>query len=342
VRVDLRATLGGEVAGPVRRLRLGLAALAAVIALGTVGYVAFGFTALDALYQTVTTITTVGFREVQPFSDAEKAYTMVLILLGVGTALYSLTMFIETVVEGQVGDLVERRRMDRDIARMSGHVIVCGWGRVGSVVARQMAASGHDVVLIDNDPARLVDVPMPRVVGDATDDDVLRRANVERASVLVAALSSDAASLYLTLSARSLNPDLRLIARARTTDAEMKFMRAGADRVVNPQRIGGARIAAAAVQPHVVDFLDVVMHDEEVEFRLAEVPVLDGSALAGRTVAESRAADRSGALLLALRRSDRGFVTNPTADAVIRPGDVLIVVGTDLQVTALREEAARR
>ena len=342
MRVDLRASWAGEHGGPVRRLRLGLAALLVVIVLGTAGYMLFGLGALDALYQTVTTVTTVGFREVHPFSAGEKAYTIVLIMLGVGTALYTLTMFIETVVEGQVGDLVERRRMDRDIARMHGHVIVCGWGRVGSVVARQMASGGQDVVLVDNDPARLVDVPMPHVVGDATDDDVLRRAGVERAAVLVAALSSDAASLYLTLSARSLNAGLRIIARARTGDAETKFLRAGADRVVNPQRIGGARIAAAATQPHVVDFLDVVMHDDEVEFRLAEVPVLDGSALAGRTVAESRAADATGALLLAMRRSDRGFVTNPSPDAIIRPGDVLIVVGTDLQLTALREEAARR
>lgn len=331
-----------ELHGSLRRMRYGLVAVCAVLVLGTAGYVALGLSLIDAMYQTVTTVTTVGFREVGRFGTAEKIYTMVLILAGVGTVLYTLSMFIETMIEGHVGSLMERRRMQRDIDRMRGHAIVCGWGRVGSVVAHQLAAAGHDVVVVDSDEDRLTGVPFPQVRGDATDDDVLRRCGVERAAMLFATLASDAASLYLVLSARSLNPRLRIVARARTGDAETKFVRAGADRVINPQRIGGARIAAAALQPHVVDFLDVVMHDADVEFRLAEVQVEEGSSLAGRSVDEWREHDTAGALLLAMRRGQGAFLTNPPGDTRLQKDDILIAVGTNQQIEGLRGEASGR
>lgn len=330
-----------ELQRSVRRLRLGVVAVASVVVLGTLGYVLLGFSLLDALYQTVTTVTTVGFREVQEFSPTEQVYTIVLILAGVGTVLYTLSMFIETMIEGHVGSLLERRRMQREIDSMQGHAIVCGWGRVGSVVAHQLAAAGQEVVVVDSDEARLAGVPFPTVHGDATQDEVLRRCGVDRASMLFATLATDAASLYLVLSARSLNPGLRIVARGRTPDADTKFLRAGADKVINPQRIGGARIAAAALQPHVVDFLDVVMHDRGVEFRMAEVQIVEGSPLAGRTVGDWRGQDEAGALLLAMRRGGGAFLTNPPRDTRLATGDILIAVGTDEQLAGLRREAGR-
>ncbi len=321
-----------------RRLVIALLALSAVLVVGTLGYIALGINALDAAYQTVTTVTTIGFREVVEFDTAQKVYTMVLALVGVGTVLYTLTLTLELVLEGQLGNLWGRRRMQNDIDGLEGHAVVCGWGRVGRAAADQIARTGVRVVVVDRDEDRLATCPYPHVLGDATVDDVLRTAGIRTAHTLVASLDNDAGSVYVVLSARTLNPDLFVIARSRTDDAEPKFVRAGADRVVNPQRIGGNRIAAFAESPYVVDFLDVVMHEGTNEFRLADVEVHDSSPLSGSTVADARAREGGAAVLLALRTSGH-FVTNPTPTTVIGPGDVLIVVGTDEQIRDLRRQA---
>lgn len=324
-----------------RRLVVALLALTAVLVLGTFGYVLLGIDPLDAAYQTVTTVTTIGFREVVVFDAADKVYTMVLALVGVGTVLYTLTLTLELVLEGQLGNLWGRRRMQRDIDALEGHAIVCGWGRVGRSAAEQLAHGGAQVVVIDRDEERLTTCPYPHVLGDATDDDVLRAAGIRVARTLVASLDNDAGSVYVVLTARTLNPELFVIARSRTDDAEPKFVRAGADRVVNPQRIGGNRIAAFAESPYVVDFLDVVMHEGGNEFRMVDVEVHDGSPLSGSTVADTRAREGGAAVLLALRTQGR-FVTNPAPATVIGPGDVLIAVGTEEQIDDLRRQAGER
>jgi voltage-gated potassium channel len=323
----------------VARLRRSLLALVGVLVLGSLGYLLLGLGPLDAVYQAVTTVTTVGFREVVPFGPAEKAFTIVFVLVGVGVVLYTLTGLLGLLIEGWAGNEWGRRRMDKQIGSLRKHAIVCGWGRVGRAAAHQLQQSGEDVVVCDSDPARLVDCPYPHLEGDATRDEFLRRLGVERARVLVATLDSDASSLFVTLTARALNPDLVIIARSRVDDAEQKLLRAGADRVVNPQRIGGNRIAAFALQPHVTDFLDVAMHDEEVEFRLEQVEVHDGSALAGSSVRDARLHEGAGALLLALRQQSGGFRTNPDPDTRVRPGDVVIVIGTAGQIDAVRRAA---
>ena len=323
----------------VRRIQLALLAVLAVVAAGSIGYIVLGFGPLDALYQTVTTITTVGFREVHPLSTAGKIFTIVLIIAGVGTALYGFSVVLESLVEGHLRQHVERRRMQRDIARMSGHTIVCGWGRVGNAVAGYLAGQGAAVVVVDLDPQRVADVPHPALVGDVTDDEVLRKAGIMRARALVAAINTDAENVYVTLSARSLRPDLIIIARARTEASEPKLLRAGATRVVNPQRIGGQRIAAAALQPNVVEFLDVVMHDGSLEFRLEEIPVRAGSRLAGRTLKQANVGETTGALVLALRDRDGTFLANPPLQTPVGAGYILIAIGTEQQLSALQDAA---
>jgi voltage-gated potassium channel len=326
-----------------RRLRRSLLALAVVVAAGTVGYMLLGFSPLDAAYQTVTTVTTIGFREVEPFGRAEKLFTMAFVFVGVGVVLYTLTALLGSVVEGYVGKTWGRRRMEREIEGLSGHAIVCGWGRVGRAAAHQLSKSGDRVVVVESEEERLDDCPYPHIAGDATRDEVLRRCGIARARTVVATLDSDASSLFVTLTARAMNPDLVIIARSRTDDAEQKFLRAGADRVVNPQRLGGNRIAAFARQPHVVDFLDVAMHDQGVEFRLEEVAVHERSPLAGASVRQARLHEGTGALLLALRQRNGGaFVTNPSPDAIVRPGDVVIAIGTTQQLSSLRRAAGDR
>jgi len=322
----------------VRRLGIALVAVVAVIVAGTIGYVVLGIDLLDAAYQTVTTVTTIGFREVRDFGTAEKIFTMVLALVGVGTVLYTLTLMLELLLEGQLSHVWGRRRMQREIDAMEGHAVICGWGRVGRAAAEQIARLGQQVVVIDKSDERLASCPHPHVMGDATDDAVLREAGIRTAKTLVACLDSDAGSVYVVLTARTLNPNLFVIARSRTDDAEPKFVRAGADRVVNPQRIGGNRIAAFAGSPDVVDFLDVVMHEGDHEFRLEDIEVHEGSSLVGATVADVRALEGGGALLLALRTGGR-FVTNPPVATPFGAGDVLIVVGTERQVSDLHRKA---
>jgi voltage-gated potassium channel len=323
----------------VRRLALALGAVAGVLVLGSIGYVILGMTPLDGAYQTVTTVFTIGFREIEPFDTAvEKIYTMVLIIVGVGTVLYTATLTLELVLEGHVTNAWGRRRMQHDIDRLSGHAIVCGFGRVGRAAAAQISKSGQRVVVVDVDEERLATCAYPHVLGDASRDEVLRLAGIERATTVVACLVDDSASVYCVLTARSLNPEAFVIARSRTDDAEPKFVRAGADRVVNPQRIGGNRIAAFAESPDVVDFLDVVMHEGGHEFRLVDIRVHDGSPLVGATVAEIRAQEGGGAMLLALR-SGGAFVTNPDSSTKLLADDVLIVVGTERQVDDLHQRA---
>jgi voltage-gated potassium channel len=196
-------------------------------------------------------------------------------------------------------------------------------------------------VVIDQDPQRAAAAGSPSLEGDATDDEVLIDAGIQRAATLVAALSSDSDNLYVTLSARSLRPDIFIVARARTESAEPKLAQAGANRVVNPQQIGGARMAALATQPAVADFLDVVMHDGSLEFRLAEVHLERDSAVAGRTVREAQIRDRTGALILAVRGGDGGFLTNPSPDVHLEAGQTLIAIGTQEQLAALATAAGK-
>lgn len=322
-----------------RHVVLGFVALGAVVIIGTVGYVVLGFGVLDAAYQTVTTVTTVGFREIEPLDGAGQVFTIVLILAGVGTALYTLTVSLEMIVEGHIGAAMDRRRMDKQINALRDHVIVCGWGRVGRATARELADAGMAVVVVDTDPERVatIDREYAHIFGDASDDDVLRHAGIERAAALVAAVDTDAANLFITLSGRSLREDLFIVARAREESSVDKLLRAGADRVVNPQEIGGARIAAFVLRPHVTEFLDVVMHERDIELRLEELEVTADSPLAGRTLGQAKLPDNTGALVLALRGAHEGFITNPTAATVIEPGYILIAIGTPPQLRALAD-----
>ena len=318
-----------------RRILLALGALMVVLAGGTLGYWLIGLAPLDALYQTVTTVTTVGFRELFPRTAGAKVFTIVLVLTGVGTVLYAFTVVLEAVIEGDLMDLWGRRRMERKIGDLHDHVILCGWGRVGRAIASHLTAGGGDFVVVDEDPARVEGIEPLHLVGDATDDSILERAGIRRARALVAATSADTTNVYLTLSGRALRPDLFIVARARITESEEKLRRAGADRVVNPQAIGGARMAALLLAPNVAEFLDVITHHGDVEFRVAEVRVPGHSPLAGRSLRDAHVRDRTGALVLALRDTSGTFTTNPSPEALVSPDDILIAIGTGSQLDAL-------
>ena len=318
-----------------RRLRLALTLLASVFIVGTVGYVLLGFSWLDAVYQTVTTVATVGFREVRPLDDAGQVFTIALILVGVGTALYTFSVVLEMLLEGHLSELFGRRRMERRIEAMRGHVIVCGWGRVGRAIGADLTAAGADLVVVDIDPRRIADADVPTLVGDASEDRVLEAAGLLRARALVAALDTDAGNLFVTLSARSLRPDIFIVARAESKKVRRSC--AGPARTEwSTHRASVERgIAAFLLQPHVTEFLDVVMHDRGLQFRLAEIVVPAQSSIAGQSIRSAHLRDRTGALVLALRSAQGEFDTNPSPDTTIESGQVLIAIGTPDELDSL-------
>lgn len=261
------------------------------------------------------------------FGTGEKVFTIILVV-GVSTVLYTFTLVVQLVVEGQLSEFVGRRRMDRQINQLRNHTIVCGWGRVGAAVAHDLHIEGHDVVVVDENADRVRDLPFPTVVGDATRDETLRAAGIEHARALIAALEGDAANLFVTLSGRDLRSDLFILARARADESVGKLEHAGADRVVNPQELGAGRMASFVSSPHVAEFLDVVMHERSIEFRMREFDIPDDSPIAGRTLRDANVRESSGALVLALRSPDGTFTTNPTGDTVLGPHDVIIAIRT--------------
>jgi voltage-gated potassium channel len=248
-----------------QRARLGALLLGVILVVGTLWYhLVEGYSFVDALFSSTTTITTVGYDSGHDLDAQAKVFTIFLMVFGVSTALYTLGGAFEALVEEQFG-LFGRRRMESQIKHLSGHVILCGYGRVGRRIAGRMRRDGSSpVVVVDRDPERCrlaAEIRLPAVAGDSTEDDVLREAGIERAATLIVCLASDADAISTVLSARVLNQDLRIVARANEESSEAKLVRAGTDRIVNPLSSGAERMVAFARQPAVADFLDVVVHD---------------------------------------------------------------------------------
>ncbi len=322
---------------PWGRFWAGLGGLVLVIAVGTFGYHRLGLTVGEALYQTVITITTVGYQEIGTVTDDYRVFTILLILFGVGTALYTLGVLIESLFEGRLDSEIRRRRMLKQIDRLSGHVVLCGFGQVGRAIHRELAAAGRTVVVVDRRDLDEEELPHT-VVGEATDDGVLVSAGLERASTLVLALDSDVDNLYIALTARSMCPGLFIVARSNSSSAEPKLRQAGVDRVVNTHEIGGTRMAALVLEPDVADFLGVMMQADQLSVRLAETPVTAGGPFAGRALAACEIDESTGATVLAVRRDD-SFVTDPPDDFVLAADDVLIALGTKDQLADLNARA---
>lgn len=322
-----------------RRLLLAAAVLIAVIVLGTTGFMLIEQAPLfDSLYMTVITVGTVGFAETIALSDAGRAFTMLLILVGFGAMLFALGTFIDFIVEGHLRDLVEGRRMQSGIDRLSGHHIVAGLGRVGLAVAGSLSAEDAPFVVIERDPETIA-LAKARgwlvLEGDATEEDVLINAGVTRARSLVTALDADADNLFVTFSARAMSPELFIVARSSHESSEAKLKRAGADRVLTPNAIGGRRMAAMVLHPVVSDYLDLITHGDQLEFRLQEIEVTASGPYAGSSIRDSRIRDVTGAYILAVHSPDGQVNTNPAPETVLNAHDRLVVLGTAPQLEAL-------
>jgi len=326
----------------IKRLSLAGVVLLSLLAIGGVGYVLIeGWGVRESLYMTVITVGTVGFREVHPLSPAGQVFTMLLIVTGVGALGFSLGVFVDFLVEGRLRGLLEGRRMARTIEGLSGHHIVAGLGRVGSVVAESLADEDVPFVVVEQSDEAL-EAARSRgwlsVRGDATVEPVLVEAGVQRAASLIAALDRDGANMFVTVTAKTLNPGLFVVSRSEHEASESALVKAGADRVITPNVIGGRRLANLVMHPFVTDYLDLVTHGHEVEFRLQDVELPAGSPLIGRSIREAMVRDRYGTYILAVRHPDGAVDTNPSMDTIMSPGSVLVVLGTPQQIEALVRE----
>jgi voltage-gated potassium channel len=326
---------------PFRRLLPATVILASVLVIGIIGYESMEhWSFLDATYMVVTTLFTVGFQEVQPLSHSGRIFTMFIIVGGVGSAIYLAGQAMEIVVEGEMSGYRKRKRMDRKISQLKKHYIICGFGRVGHQVAQVFESSRIPFVVIDSKKETLDELSaksVPSLMGDATSDGVLLEAGILNATGLIACSDSDVANVYVTLSARVLNPNLNIVARAGIKDTEKKLIMAGANKVISPYFISGIRMAAMAIHPVASDFLDLVTHGGQVDFSLYEMPVPDSSPLVNKTVGVADIRGNSGALILAIKKNDGSFDLQPKASSVIHQNDVLVVIGTQEQFDSLNK-----
>ena len=321
------------------KLWAGALGLAVLSALGTLGYVWIErVSVLDALYMVAITITTVGLSEVFVMSPASRVLTIAIMVLGVGLALYTASAAIERLLD--LGVERQRARTRKVISELFDHVIVCGFGRVGRGVYRDLVERGEHVVVIEEDPALAAEAEtegVPVLMGDATFNDTLEAAGIARAKALVACVADDSDNLVIILSARSIHPTLHLVSRANEQESESKLRLAGADRVVAPQVVGSERLAAMTVERNLAEVFDVVVGGRAVEFSVEELQVEDSSSVVGCSIREAAIRERSGALILAVEDQTRNMLHAPSPEHVLLPNSAVIVVGTADQVSAAAE-----
>jgi voltage-gated potassium channel len=333
----------------MRRRLLGVAGmLVACLAAGTAGYALIeGWPWFDALYMTVITVGTVGYQEVHPLSTAGRTFTMFLILGGIGLFTYGFSTIAALIIEGDMSEAIRRRRMEKSIKALSGHFVVCGAGHTGGVICAELKKTGREFVVVDRDaPAiaklsELLGAEFLHVVGDGSEDEVLKRAGVERAAGVFAVLSTDQDNAFVVLSAKGLNPKARVLVCQKSLGVHEKLMRSGADGVVDPEHIGGLRLASEMVRPLTVGFLDSMLRDSEANVRFEEVAVAAGSGLVGGPISAVNGSEGGAPLLVAVVAAGSGrYEINPPAARAVAAGDRLVLIGETAAIGALRRRAS--
>ncbi len=323
-----------------RRIIIPLLVLIFLYFVGSLGYMFIeGMEPLDALFMTTITITTVGYGVIGRLSDAGIIFTIFFIIIGTGLAAYILISVADYILSEFLLGRMETRRIKKMIARLKKHYIICGLGRVGLEIANELTHNKAKFIVIDT-----ADEPIETckennwlyIQGNASDDDILLEAGIQKAKSLFAALDTDTDNVYITLSAKSLNPDIFVVARATAQETISKLEKAGADRVLSPQVLGGRRMAAMALQPLVTDFLDTIMGTQNIEVRLLEIKIRKGSKLEGKTIKEASGKYELGALIISVIEADQKTTYNqPAADTLLAAGQVLIAIGTKEQIQML-------
>ena len=329
-------------------IRIAILSVALAIAVGTVIFHALeGWSILDSLYVTAQTVTTVGFGDLTPRTAYGRAFATIFMMVGVGVVLYALTSTVQSIVQSELIATFGQRRRSRKMSKLRNHFIICGAGRVGSHLVRSLLGSKDTLIVIERDPqkvAELTDLGIRVLVRDATLEETLREAGVEHARGLAACLPNDADNVYVVLTARDLGPNLHIVARAAEEQAEVKLIRAGANRVVAPTIIGGHRMAVALTKPAVSDFIDSITANK-LELGFEQLEVDSVSSLVGRKLSETNIRSELDIVIVSIRRSNGQIVFNPSGEAVLESGDMLIAIGNSealMKLNALaRGQAAR-
>jgi voltage-gated potassium channel len=326
-----------------RQLQLAIVLVAVVLAVGTVGYTVIeGWSAWEALFVTVVSVTTVGSSRLEQLSRAGQIFTTLLLLGGVGTAFYAFTLAAAGIIEARLHPRNQERRRARMIDALTDHFILCGAGRIGLIIAEEFRRQHVPFVAIDRDPEAVHSV-LERgdlaVEADASREDILRRLRIDTARGLITALGTDAENVYAILTARGLRPDLFIIARADSEDARRKLMQAGANRVISPYLIGATQMAQTALRPAVVDFMQLATSSDNLELAMEQISIGGASSLANRSIVEANLRQRYGAIVVGIQRDKGKMEFNPAPDAVMRPGDQLVVLGQPERLKGLENAA---
>ncbi len=325
-----------------RHLRISISLALGTFAFGVLGYILLeGWNLIDAIYMTAITLSTVGFSEVHSLSDGGRIFTVFLVVIGVGFSVYVAGAIVQFMVEGRIRTILGRRRLDRKLNRMKDHYIVCGYGRIGRVLCRELEGNPIDLVVVDNNPEIIPIMDqdnMLYVAGDATDEDNLIKAGIERAKGLVAALGSDAENVFLVLTARQLKPKLFIVARAGEVKSKDKLRAAGANKVESPYEMGAASMAQRIIRPAVTSFLDLAFAQKRTDIQMEEIPVGSDSKLIDVMLKDSGIRQRFNLIIIAIKKDDDNMLFNPSFESRIQKGDTVIAVGDIKNLRHLEKE----
>ena len=328
----------------MRKILLVLSLFVGIILCGTFGYMFLEHLSFwDSMYLTIITIATVGYGDLVPVRSGGKVFTIFLLFAGAGLVMYTLSKITEAMVEGSLRRMLERRKMDKKIARLHDHFIICGFGRIGQVISEILEDASRPFVVIERDPEVLREIDQLgyiSVEGEAEEDEILHVAGIEKASGLIAVVSTDADNLFITLTARGLNPSLFILARSSgSKGTRTKLLRAGASKVISPYYIGARRMAQLLLRPTVTDFIDLAMYAGELGLKLEEILVSENAVFANKNLMESGIRKRHDIIVVAIKRDAGDMLFNPKPDTMILPRDIMIVLGEADHIIALEKEA---
>lgn len=318
-----------------------------IIIVGTVGYsVIQKWSLLDSIYMTIITIGTVGFHEVSALNDGGRIFTIFLIVGGIGVGSYAIANLSAFLIEGQIRELYKGRKMEKTISNLKNHIIVCGYGKAGAETVKELASQKKACLIIENDEHKIEELKDHGnlvLQGDATEDETLENAGVKNAEGLISALSNDADNVYVVLTARGMNANLSIVARAIDNSSSKKLLRAGADKVVSPYTIAGRRMARLLLTPGLVDFLEVMVQSSELELKIEEIVLEKGSVLETKLLRKSNIkAETDGATVIGIKKFQKKIVINPPGNTPLNEGDVLYALGNDAQLQKLKEMAEKK